>query len=187
MSLKYAILGFLSHQPMTGYELKKAFDRSIRHFWPANQSQIYRTLADLTGDGLVDMEVIEREERLDMKIYHVTPAGREELVRWLSTPLPIQDYREPFLIQVYFGNQIPDEKLIAVLEHERNELEGLLALYKSLYGRYQQQLKSQPDSRALFLSVSTLEYGIASNQAALEWLKSLIERVQSGEYRLKDF
>ena len=36
MSLKHAILGFLSLQPMTGYDLKKAFDQSVRHFWPAN-------------------------------------------------------------------------------------------------------------------------------------------------------
>ena len=38
MSLKHAILGFLSFAPLTGYDLKKAFDRSVQHFWPANQS-----------------------------------------------------------------------------------------------------------------------------------------------------
>jgi hypothetical protein len=47
MCLKHAILGILSFSPMTGYDLKKAFDRSVRHFWPVNQSQIYRTLAEL--------------------------------------------------------------------------------------------------------------------------------------------
>ncbi len=48
MSLEYAILGFLNYHPYTGYDLKKIFDTSIRHFWPADQSQIYRTLARLT-------------------------------------------------------------------------------------------------------------------------------------------
>ena len=48
MSLEFAILGFLSYHPSTGYDLKKMFDVSIRHFWPADQSQIYRTLARLT-------------------------------------------------------------------------------------------------------------------------------------------
>lgn len=185
MSLKHAILGFLAYQPMTGYDLKKAFDHSIRHFWPANQSQIYRTLAELNDDNLVEMDVIEREDRLDMKVYHVTAAGREELARWLSTPLPLQDYREPFLIQVYFGSQIPAEKLLVLLEHELRELEGLLAVYNAIYGQYQQQFNNQPDSPAAFLSLSTLEYGILSNQAAVAWLKSLIARVKSGNYSLK--
>ena len=45
MSLEYAILGFLSYKPFSGYEMKKAFDNSVRHFWYADQSQIYRTLA----------------------------------------------------------------------------------------------------------------------------------------------
>ena len=39
MSLEYAILGFLNYHPYTGYDLKKIFDTSIRHFWPADQSQ----------------------------------------------------------------------------------------------------------------------------------------------------
>ena len=52
MSLEYAILGFLNYQPFSGYDLKKLFDTSVRHFWPADQSQIYRTLARLTEQGL---------------------------------------------------------------------------------------------------------------------------------------
>jgi len=59
MSLEFAILGFLNYQPYTGYDLKKIFDTSIRHFWPADQSQIYRTLARLTEQGLAEMEKIE--------------------------------------------------------------------------------------------------------------------------------
>ncbi|MBK7454005.1 MAG: PadR family transcriptional regulator [Anaerolineales bacterium] len=88
MSLKHAILGFLSVAPFSGYDLKKAFDRSIQHFWPANQSQIYRTLAELDEHGLVQKQVIEREERLDMKIYDITPVGGAELHQWLCAPCP---------------------------------------------------------------------------------------------------
>ncbi len=64
MSLKHAILGFLSFKPLSGYDLKKAFDKSVHHFWPANQSQIYRTLSQMTDEGLIEKEVIERESGL---------------------------------------------------------------------------------------------------------------------------
>ena len=47
MSLKHALLGLLTHQPMTGYELKQFFDSSIQHFWNAELSQIYPTLKSL--------------------------------------------------------------------------------------------------------------------------------------------
>ena len=48
MSLEFAILGFLNYHPYSGYDLKKIFDTSVSHFWPADQSQIYRTLSRLT-------------------------------------------------------------------------------------------------------------------------------------------
>jgi DNA-binding PadR family transcriptional regulator len=187
MSLKHAILGFLSYKSLSGYDLKKAFDHSIQHFWPANQSQIYRTLSGLHEAGLVELEVIEREERLDLKIYHITPAGREELHRWLSTPLPSQDYREPFLIQVYFAGKLTDREFDNLLQQEIRTIEGRLAEYNAVYRMYQENIKTHEDPRSFFLSVLTLEYGILSNIFSLEWLKSVMERAMSGNYTLRDF
>ncbi len=185
MSLKHAILGFLAHDALTGYDLKKAFDQSVRHFWPANQSQIYRTLADLDEQGLIEKEVIPRDERLDMKVYSITEAGREELHRWLSTPLSPQDYREPALIQVYFGDELSDEELLRLLNHEIQSLEEKQAIYEAIYKLNREKFHTVPMPRASFLKVSTLEYGILSNRAALDWLKSVVESVRSGNFTLR--
>jgi DNA-binding PadR family transcriptional regulator len=187
MSLKHAILGFLSFMPLSGYDLKKAFDKSVRHFWPANQSQIYRTLAELENEGFIEKEIIAREERLDMKVYSITDSGRGELHRWLSTPLPPQDYREPFLIQIYFGGKLSDSEVISLLQREIRAIEERLALYVSIYRMNAEKMKDHEDPRALFLSLLTLEYGIYSNQTALEWLKNAEKRLQSGDYSPVDF
>jgi DNA-binding PadR family transcriptional regulator len=187
MSLKHAILGFLSFRSFSGYDLKKAFDAAVQHFWPANQSQIYRTLAELEKEGLIDKEIIPREERLDMKVYSITDPGRDELHRWLSTPLPQQDYREPLLIQIYFASKLSDSEVIHLLQQEIRGIEEKLAVYLSIYNTNVEKMKSQEDLRPVFLSILTLEYGIASNQTALEWLKSVEKRVRSGNYTLMDF
>jgi PadR family transcriptional regulator AphA len=187
MSLKHAILGFLSFKTFSGYDLKKAFDTSVRHFWPANQSQIYRTLAELEEQGFIEKEIIPREERLDMKVYNITELGRGELHRWLSTPLPPQDYREPFLIQIYFGGKLSDSEVINLLQREIRAIEERLALYISIYKMNAEKMKDYEDPRVLFLSLLTLEYGIYSNQTALEWLKSAEKRLQSGDYSPREF
>ena len=75
MSLEHAILGFLHYAPSSGYDLKKAFDTSVRHFWPADQSQIYRTLARMTEREWVKVEVISQEDRPSRKVYHITEAA----------------------------------------------------------------------------------------------------------------
>jgi DNA-binding PadR family transcriptional regulator len=182
MSLKHAILGFLSFKPLSGYDLKKAFDNSVQHFWPANQSQIYRTLAELDEQGHITKEVIPREERLDMKIYSITESGRTELHRWLSTPLPPQDTREPFLIQLFFGGRLNDSELLNLLQQELKSVEERLVVYTTIYATTVEQATHISDPRPFFLSLLTLEYGLVSHQTYVEWLRGVIERIQTKNY-----
>lgn len=184
MSLKHAILGFLSFMPLSGYDLKKAFDNSVQHFWPANQSQIYRTLAQMDEEGFIEKEVIEREERLDMKIYSITEAGRVELHQWLSTALPDPDDREPFLIQVYFGGMLKDAELLALFEKKLQAIEEKLAVYRTVSEMIRTSPKPNFDERTIFLSILTLEAGYKNNQAIAEWLRSAMERIQKKNYSI---
>ncbi|MFN8413472.1 MAG: PadR family transcriptional regulator [Anaerolineales bacterium] len=184
MSLKHAILGFLSFRDLSGYDLKKGFDRSVRHFWPANQSQIYRTLTQLDEEGFVQKEVVEREERLDMKIYSITDAGRAELHQWLSTPLPELDNREPFLIQVFFGGQLSNEEIIDLMKAKLKSIEERLAVYKIIYQSNQTSSQNIENKRAVFLSLLTLEVGYQSDQTSAVWLRSAIQRIQNKDYSI---
>ena len=44
--LKHGILGLLNYRDMTGYEIMEVFRDSLRFFWNARTSQIYRELQD---------------------------------------------------------------------------------------------------------------------------------------------
>ncbi len=184
MSLKHAILGFLSFTPLSGYDLKKAFDNSVQHFWPANQSQIYRTLAELDEQGFVEKEIIARDERLDMKIYNITEAGHNELHQWLSTPLPEKDDREPFLIQVFFGGQLSDDEILGLMNAKLKSIEERLAVYAAIHQASQSTPQKIQDRRAVFLSMLTLEIGYRSDQTSAEWLRSAIQRIQKKDYSI---
>lgn len=182
MSLKHAILGFLNLKPLSGYDLKKAFDQSVRHFWPANQSQIYRTLAQMVEEGLLEKEIIAREERLDLKIYQISPKGQAELQRWLATPLPTSENREPFLIQIFFGGQLSDEALLHLLHEQLKMAEERLQVYEAIYQANQAKASQASDPRALFLSMLTLAYGKKGDQALLAWLREAIEQIENKNY-----
>jgi len=184
MSLKHAILGFLSFDAFSGYDLKKAFDNSVQHFWPANQSQIYRTLAELDEQGLVEKKIIEREERLDMKIYNITEAGRAELHQWLSTPLPEHDTREPFHIQVYFGGKLSDEEILNLLHLKLRQIEERIAIFQAV-NQMSQNTPSKVDQRTSFFGMLTLELGYINSQSDAAWLRSAIERVETKNYTIQ--
>jgi DNA-binding PadR family transcriptional regulator len=181
MSLEYAILGFLNYHPYTGYDLKKIFDTSIRHFWPADQSQIYRTLARLTEQGFAEMEKIPQSERPDRKVYHITTAGRTALREWLAGPPPLDPSRSAPLIQVFFSGQFSDEEVLRKFEGYAVLMRALLSEYEQvtdLIGPFQQEI---PSAREHFFWLLTLESGIANMRANLQWAESVIERLKNGE------
>jgi PadR family transcriptional regulator AphA len=181
MSLEYAILGFLSYRSLSGYDLKKFFDSSVRHFWPADQSQIYRTLARLEENGQVRKEVVEQENRPDRKVYHITEAGREALSRWLATPLPPEDLRSAELVQVFFAGHLSDAQALEIFERGAAFLRQVLARYEQIppiIDNYKEMVGSERE--AFFWSL-TLESGLFSAKAQLAWIESVIERIRSGK------
>lgn len=181
MSLEYAILGFLNYQPYTGYDLKKIFDSSVRHFWPADQSQIYRTLARLMENGLVEMEKVPQEERPDRKVYHITPAGRADLLQWLAGDPPRLEPRSASLIQVFFAGQLSDEEVLAKFEELAAVLRAVLAQYDQVTEQISVFKEEINSPREHFFWMLTLENGIRSMRCTLEWAESVIERIHSGQ------
>lgn len=181
MSLEHAILGFLNYRPMTGYDLKKIFDASVRHFWPADQAQIYRTLARLSERGWAEMQLVEQSDRPDRKVYHLTGNGRAELQNWLAAPLPFEESRSAPLVQVFFAGQLDDEQIIAMLQRAAEAIRAGLAQYE----RIPQQMEAYADytqsRREFFFWMLTLEVGIQSARANLALIESIIQRIQNGE------
>jgi DNA-binding PadR family transcriptional regulator len=181
MSLEHAILGFLNYHPYTGYDLKKIFDTSIRHFWPADQSQIYRTLARLTEQGLAEMEKVPQEDRPDRKVYHITEAGRNEFLRWLSGPPEMDEPRSAPLVQVFFAANLSDEEILAKFEGFAAAMRALLAQYDQVPEKiapYQREVNSPREN---FFWMLTLENGFCTMRANLQWAESVIERLKKGE------
>lgn len=183
MSLDHAILGLLNYEPMTGYDLKKMIDTSIAHFWPAVQSQIYKTLGHLETSGLVDVEIIPQEARPPRKVYTITPAGRDELFSWLAEPQPIAEVRLAWLIQVFFGGRMSDEQVIALLEQRLAQLRQRLQAFSAVPEDNREQM-SQDDPRERFFWLLTVDYGVSQSVAQVRWLETVITGLRKGEYRL---
>jgi DNA-binding PadR family transcriptional regulator len=87
MALRYAILGLLSAEPMSGYDLSKWMDRGLPNIWSAHASQIYPELARLVAGGSIE-EVPGEPGPRRRRVYGITAIGAEELREWLAGPSP---------------------------------------------------------------------------------------------------
>lgn len=181
MSLKHAILGFLNYKPLSGYDLKKIFDTSVRHFWTADQSQIYRTLNQLTERGLAEMDVIEQNDRPDRKVYTITEAGREELQRWLLSPIDSHMPHNAELIQVFFAGQLSDEEILEMFEGAAAQVRVVLEHYALIPRQAETYAEYMESPREFFCWMLTLDAGFKSAQAHLAWLEDVIHRIKKHE------
>ncbi len=100
MSLNHAILVSLAERAASGYDLTRRFDKSIGFFWRATHQQIYRVLARMQSDGLVDVTVEAGEGRPDRRVYHLTDLGRSRLREWTREPTAREQVRSEFAVKV---------------------------------------------------------------------------------------
>jgi DNA-binding PadR family transcriptional regulator len=178
VSLSHAILGFLDYRPMSGYDLKKYFDQSVAHFWSATQSHIYKALEILEADGMVESQVIQQEGKPNRKQYEITDAGRAELRRWTSTPLPVEAKREAWLIQVFFAHNLANEDIIALFENRIERLRTSLAQCRLAQKSIEENSRHGEMERLQSLWQLTLDYGIDYFQNEIDWLEKTLPVVR---------
>jgi PadR family transcriptional regulator AphA len=102
MSLRHALLGMLTAEAMTGYDLVKYFDGSVAFVWSAPHSQIYPELRRMEAAGLLSVDVVQRGENAQKRVYHLTEDGTAELRRWATELLPPTPERDAHRLRAAF-------------------------------------------------------------------------------------
>ncbi len=175
-TLRYIILGLLWTHPMTGYDIKQAFDRALASYWNAGNSQIYTTLKHLSQAGLVESEIVVQTTRPNRKVYRLTPTGEVELEHWLQEDVPERFSKDDFLTKLFFCGETSDETTLHHLQDHRESLLQQLAHME--WAR--QQYATRPTRRPRLLEYQMLvrEYKEATLRAGLEVTERAIKRLE---------
>ncbi|MCM1176002.1 MAG: PadR family transcriptional regulator [Blautia sp.] len=174
--LDCVILGLLSHEELTGYEIKKRIDTALKYFWGASYGSIYPTLNDLVSRGLANRREAG-ENRRNKLIYTITEDGRRYLREWLKQPAERDEIRYETLLKLFFGNEEGPEQALrhiaAFREKAEQELPYLLRAEKVL----KEHIGEDATHRYYLL---TVEFGIKAYHAFLEWCDEAKEQLGGG-------
>jgi DNA-binding PadR family transcriptional regulator len=171
MSIKHAILGFLSWQSFSGYDLKKMFADSNILYWSGNNNQIYKTLLQLNEEGLVTQHIQYQESLPAKKIYSITPKGLQELKQWLlSTPEP-SEFQKSFLIQLSWAEQLSAEELLRLLDMYEEQVHMQLLMQKEKIRRGENSPKRS--EREVFVWEMINQNSVSFYESELAWLYKL--------------
>jgi DNA-binding PadR family transcriptional regulator len=164
--VKYGLLGLLAKEPHHGYELKSAFEDLLGDSWPLNIGQVYSTLARLERDRLVEAELVAQDALPDRKVYHITPAGRDDLTTWIDEP------SEPPV-------RVRDELFLKVVLQMRLDGRDPGILISRQRARHLQSLADLPSARTAIDATTQLlvDAAMLHIEADLRWLDLCEERL----------
>lgn len=163
--IDYAILGLLSHEDLTGYEIKKRMDTSLKYFWGASYGSIYPALSDLVHRGLADKRN-GAENKRNKIIYSITEKGRNYLKEWLQIPAKRDELRYETLLKLFFGNEAGALQAISHIDAFQEKIEKELPYLLGAAETLRENMDVDNTHRYYLL---TVEFGIKAYRAYLEW------------------
>ena len=168
MSVRQALLALLEQGPMYGYQLRAEFEQRTGSTWPLNIGQVYTTLTRLERDGLVEGTGADDEDSSHGAIYRVTPAGRDEVSAWFTTPVArTQPPRDELAIKLAIAVTVPGVDVGAVIQQQRSATMAALQDYTRLKrgGR-----AAAPEDRADMAWSLVLDSLVFAAEAEIRWL-----------------
>lgn len=174
--LKFIMLGLLSEQELTGYDITKAFDSDIGEFWSANHSQIYPLLKRLEDNQLISHRLTITGEKLEKKVYSITDQGTKELNQWIGESTPaLSATKDEFILKLYFIRKNNDPRLATMLTEQ-------LELHKNKLTHLQQQMKQKFNNKSdknNFGHFLILQHAIQRENGYTNWLTETIRGLRS--------
>ena len=179
--LKHGILGLLNYGEMTGYEIKEVFACSLKFFWTAQTSQIYRELQTIEKNHWAKSTLIMQEGKPDKKVFKITDEGKKELLHWLIFEDSGLTMRSPLLMKVFFMGELSTKESIAFFENFQIEMEKYLNglqmadEYIDIFARQMGEAE-----KALYWEL-TLDFGRRNMQMYIDWAKTCINKLKDFE------
>jgi DNA-binding PadR family transcriptional regulator len=179
-TLGYAILGLLSREELSGYDLTQRMAGRVGYFWSAKHSQIYPELARLEDGGYVTHSVVEQRARPDKKVYEITAEGLYALKEWVIQPPVPRPPRDELTLKTYSVWLAEKEKAARLFREEELRHEKQLAHYEELRawmeGEWREDLTSTNSPE--FASYATLRRGISYEREYAEWCRWMADSIE---------
>lgn len=169
VSIRHLILGLLTQQPMSGYDIKRFLKSTSWLIDSPSFGSIYPTLHTLREDGLVTVEAAPRQGKPPRKIYTITEAGRLALREWIDQPVAPGASLKTFVMRLILASNFSHTGLISHLQQRRSQV----AVHHTTLKQITEALDGTVDSGQRL----AFGYGLALATAELAWLDSALEQL----------
>lgn len=176
---RYAIMGILTTAPMSGYDIKKFTENSMKYFWNENYAWIYPTLKQLEKEGMVTSSQEKQDGRPERRSYSLTEIGLAELRRWVSEPSAFHEIeRNDRLLKLFFGDQAAPSVTLEQLRLYREDRRNKLASLEEINQLAITASEGREVSLGRQYRLMVLSYGLHAVRSQLLWCEETIEQLE---------
>lgn len=177
-TLKYAILGLINRNSLTGYDITKEFNEGLVEFWYAKHSQIYPELKKLTDEGLISYETVIQGEKLEKKLYTITDKGKKCLQKWLAKDEPLEPTpKDIFRLKAYFCDEMDIDTLLRQFNSALNKHSSRLEYLENSMEELLKKKDISKVSSTNFGDYLVLNGAIMREKNYIDWLKDCIKKI----------
>lgn len=180
MSLSFGILGFLNYEPMSGYDLAKAFESSLQFFWHAQNSHIYLELKKMEKKGYICGKTVVQSDRPNKKIFSITETGKQEFMNWLAEGAGTEaiHFKNSFLMKVFFGGNMTPVQSTDMLRKFKADCEAYLKKMEETPESIEKYGYDMETYQTIYWQF-TVDYGYGFIKNCIEWAERCIEKLES--------
>ncbi|MGB6858121.1 MAG: PadR family transcriptional regulator [Terracidiphilus sp.] len=177
-SSQEVLLGLLTVEPMSGYDLGQSIRASIGFFWNESYGQIYPNLKKLAAADLVTAKTEKQKGKPDRQVYSITPRGRAHLEKWLAVEPQPEVPRNELLLKLFFGVQGGAETVIGYVERMAKRQSAYLEKFRQVEREMMPQMDRYPDVPYWRMAA---RYGQLQLEAHLRWAEETLTTLRKME------
>lgn len=166
------LLGLLTMHPQHGYQINEFIEQNLGRVSLMKKATAYAMLSRMEKAGLVEAEEDREGNRPTRRVYSITPAGLEEMLRMLERVLGEPDYVPPFGdIAVMLIDALEPPRAIELIRKRIAWMDDEIATMKAAppHDAHQQSID---------LGISRR---IALMQADRDWFADVLVKLERGE------
>jgi PadR family transcriptional regulator AphA len=169
-SVEHVLLGMISTQPSSGYDLKRRFATTPIGVYQPSSGTLYPALDRLERRGLLSSEPLRAIRGPARRVYRLTADGHTAHIAWVREPVVpetvVQDLGMHLLRFALMVDVLPEDEVTAFLASLRAALAGFVtSLERYLAG------PGLGENLAARLAV---EHGLVAHKASLAWTERAI-------------
>lgn len=166
VSIRHFILGLLTRQPMSGYDVKRFLKQLSWLVDSPSFGSLYPALHALLEDNLATVEIVPRQDKPPRKIYTITETGRQVLHEWINQPIASDMSLKAFLMRLILAANLSHDGLVAYLQQRRVQVAALQFSLK--------QMAEEANESMDLGDRLALDYGLHAATAELAWLDRIL-------------